>query len=199
VGPLHNLNYAPVGFIIDSSIANDVPPAEVFPFDTGALDKGLLAEDIHPNLSPFDLALEPALSSAQTLAALFFGDDRSYFNGEPKPDTPRVKRRPTDADIVAYERLVKRGANLSRDERATSIEFHFKKPLQIRGRAIAIILPQEFLDDEGIKTAIMDAKIVPMPYEFLPAYTVKECAGVFYQRAADFYNSEKSNYGWEWS
>ena len=198
-GPLHNLNFAPIGFLISPAVARERAPLEVFPFDTGALEHGLLAEDIHPDLTPFDLALEPVLDSAQRLAVLFFGSEKCYFQGRRSREAVTLRPRPTDADLIAYESLVTRGANLARDERATSIEFQFKESVSIRGKVLAIILPQDFLDDEETRRFLLDANVEPLPYEFIPDHSPKEYVGVFYREAAAFYERSKQKHGWDWA
>lgn len=191
-GPLHNLNFAPMCFIIDSSATSGWWPVEVFPFDTGALNEGILRQHVHKDLSPFDFALEPKVISAQRLAKTFFGGDKRYY--EVKPVTfPTFS--PTDAELVAYQSLVGRA---SVDERATSVELQFKDSLSIAGAVIAIILPQEFLDNAEVRKALKGKKIEPMPYVFIPDHSVKECVGNFYNLASQFYARRKSRYGWEW-
>lgn len=161
-GPLHNLNFAPVCFIIDSSVTRECCPVEVIPFDTGALRKGVLAGHVHGDLSPFDFALKREVASAQRLARLFFGDERAYYSGMYRPmSMPEPK--PTHAEIVAYASLIRSGSNKDRDERGTSIEFQFKDPLPLKGKILAIILPHDFLDVPEIRKAIRTNKIAPLP------------------------------------
>jgi hypothetical protein len=197
IGPLHNLNYAPVCFVLDAAIADQHGPDEVFSLDTGALNNGILADDVHSDLSPYDFALEPKVNSAQRLIRLFYGDEKSYFAGRSRVDLP--PHSPTDAEIVAYESLVRRGGNkMDRDERGTSVEFQFKNPLPIDGKLVGIILPQEFLDDPNILSKIKEKKISTRPYMFIPDHTVKEFVGVFYALANDIYRRKKKQYGWQW-
>lgn len=196
-GPLHNLNFAPVCFIIDSSATNECFPAEIFPFDTGALRRGVLADDIHEDLSPFDFALEPKVDSAQRLIRIFFGDDRTYYSGTYR-GMGITNFRPTDAEIVAYDSLIRRGGNKDRDERGTSVEFQFKGPLPVKGKVLAVILPQDFLDDPGLRKMMKARKIIALPYMFIPDHTVAEFVGVFYTLTDDFYTRRRKQYGWQW-
>jgi hypothetical protein len=196
-GPLHNLNFAPVCFIIDASATKGCCPTAIFPFDTGALNAGVLAEDVHEDLSPFDFALEPKVESAQRLVRIFFSDERSYFSGVYRPKTP-PQYGPSDAEIISYESLVRRGGNKDRDERGTSVEFQFKDPLPLKGKILAIILPQDFLDDTHITNAVQAKKITPLPYTFIPDHSVKEFVGVFYHLAESFYTRRHKRCGWQW-
>ncbi len=196
-GPLHNVTFAPVCFIIDASATKQCVPVEVFPFDTGALKRGVMAEDVHSDLSPFDFSLEPKVESAQRLVKIFFGNEKCYFlGGHQRPPAP--DHSPTDADIVAYESLVRRSGNMMRDERVTSVEFQFKYPLLIDGKVLAVILPQEFLDVPKIREAIRKKKISPLPYAFIPNHSVKEFVGVFYTLANGLYARKKKQCGWSW-
>jgi hypothetical protein len=196
-GPLHNLNYAPVCFIIDARATEHWTPTEVFPFDSGALKGGILAEDVHEDLSPFDFALEPKIDSAQRLARLFFGDERTYYTGTYRP-LNSTAFSPLDAEIIAYESLVRRGANLRRDERGTSIEMHFQNALPLKGKVLALILPQEFMDNAQIKKKIRSQKITPLPYRFIPDHAVAEFVGQFYNLADDYYSRMRRQHGWQW-
>lgn len=196
-GPLHNLNFAPVCFIIDASVTERCHPVEVFPFDTGALSAGVLAEDVHEDLSPFDFALDPKVESAQQLIRTFFSDDKTYYSGHYRPLNGNT-HGPTDAEIVAYESLVRRGGNRNCDERGTSVEFQFNKPLPLDGKILAIILPQDFLDDKEMRRSIKEKKITPLPYIFIPDHSVSEFVGVFYTLAADFYTRKCKHYDWQW-
>jgi hypothetical protein len=196
-GPLHNLNYAPVCFIIDAAVTASCHPVEVFPFDTGALQSGLLSDPVHTTLLPFDFALEPKVDSAQRLAKIFFGNDRAYYSGVPARDK-NVKPRPTESEIIAYNDLIKRGGNEQRDERGTSIELHFKDPMPLSGKALAIMMPQEFYDDPDIRKAIDASKITPLCYTFIPDHTVAGVRGQFYFMAEAFYKKYKKQRGWSW-
>lgn len=197
-GPLRNLNFAPVGFIVSPLVANNCALDEVIPLDTGAMKKGLLADEVHPDLGPYDFALEPSVDSARRIAALFFGSEKNYFHGKLDRSIARPSFQATDSEIVSYESLIQVGANLSRDERATSIELHFKQKVALDGNVLAIILPQDFLDIPAINAAIRSGGIVPLAYEFFPDHTVKECAGVFYRVASEFYSNYKAKFGWNW-
>lgn len=196
-GPLHNLNYAPVCFIIDAAVTAGCHPVEVFPFDTGALQSGLLSDPIHTSLSPFDFALEPRVDSARGLIRIFFGNERAYYSGIPVSEED-VKIRPTESEVLAYKDLIKRGGNRYRDERGTSIEFHFKDALPLEGKALAVMLPQEFCDDAEICEAIRAKKIALLPYMFTPDHTVAEVRGKFYFLAEEFYKKHKRRRGWSW-
>jgi hypothetical protein len=195
-GKLHNLNFAPVCFVIDASVADHHRPAEVIPFDTGALSHGILSGDVHGDLSPFDFALEQEVQSAQKLARLFFGDEKGYFAGRSRVDIPPYSK--TEAEILAYESLVRRGGNMGSDERGTSIEFQFKVSLPIDGKLVGIILPQEFLDDPVILKKIKEKRITVRSYEFIPDHSVKEFVGVFYTLANELYARKKKQHGWQW-
>lgn len=195
-GKLHNLNFAPVCFVIDASAAKQHGPDEVMPFDTGALSHGILSNDVHGDLSPFDFALEREVESAQKLSRLFFEDEKGYFAGRSRVNIPPYS--PTEAEIVAYESLVRRSGNMESDERGTSIEFQFKKPLPIDGKLIGIILPQEFLDDPTVLKKIKEKNITARPYMFIPDHSVKEFVGVFYTLAYELYGRKKKQHGWQW-
>jgi hypothetical protein len=196
-GPLHNINFAPVCFIVDASATLDCSPVAVFPFDTGALKSGRLQDEVHPDLSPFDFALEPRVDSAQRLVQIFFGDERTYYAGDYRK-AKACNYRPIDAEIVAYDSLIKRGGNKDRDERGTSIEFHFKDALPLFGKMLAIIMPQEFYDDVDVRREIDSKKIVPLLYPFIPDHSVSEVVGVFYTLAGEFYKRQKKRQGWPW-
>lgn len=197
-GPLHNLNFAPVGFLVDPNVVSDIHPVEVVALDTGALDGGLLWEVVHSDLKPLDFALDASVQSAQQIAKLFFGSDHNYFKGTRNFATASVQVKPTDAEVVAYVSLISRGSNLNYDERATSVELHFKDPIPVSGRVLAIILPQDFLDLVEVRKALRAKGVVPLPYEFMPDHTTKEVAGRFYEIAAKFYSRKRKSFGWDW-
>lgn len=197
-GPLHNLNFAPVGFLIDSMAAAAPRPVEVVALDTGALERELLWEAMHRDLSRQDFALDPSVRSAQSLAILGFGRERNYVSGTRDVVAAAIPQSPLDADVVAYRSVVSRGGNLDCDERATSIEVHFKDAIPVDGPVIAIILPEEFLDVPQIAEALKAKNVFPLPYQFNPDHTAKELAGTFYEKAAQYYSSQKCKYGWDW-
>ncbi len=186
-GPLYNLNFAPVGFLLDTSSLSNVHPVNVIALDSGALDGERLSEIVHSDLSAADFALDPSIKSAQQIATLFYGSGRNYFNGA-RTHAQSIPVNPTHAEVVAYSDLVARGSNREFDERATSIELHFKDTIPILGNVLAIILPQEFLDVAEIKDALKAAGVKPLPYAFMPDHTSKEVAGRFYEIASRFYS-----------
>jgi hypothetical protein len=196
-GSLNNLNFAPICFIVDASVANECTPVEIFPFDTGALKDGILSEHVHSGLNLFDFALEPKIASAQRLAKAFFGSDRNYYTVNPSL-SKKLTYLPTDAEVVAYDSLVKRTGRGPEDERGTSIEIQFKDRLQLTGKVLAVILPQEFLDVPAICTALTKEKIDPLPYPFILDHSVKEVVGVFYSMVSEYYTRKKKRQGWQW-
>jgi hypothetical protein len=87
---------------------------------------------------------------------------------------------------------------LTRDERATSVEFQFKDPLPLAGKILGIILPQDFLDVPQIKKLVKEKKIAFLFYTFIPDHSVEEFVGVFYVLADGLYARKKKQHGWQW-
>lgn len=75
-------SYAPVCFVMDAS---KVPIKHVFPFDTGAFKKRMLAQAFHRKmpLKSFELAAD--LRRPQQVVAKFFGSNADYYDCSVNP------------------------------------------------------------------------------------------------------------------
>ena len=160
VSPDTRFLYCPVCLVLKPNAVSAF--ARLFPFDSGALDKGLFDPPIAQNHRD-RYALGPAVLTAQRLVEAFFETNGAYFVGEPREFfTP-----PSGEDEVErYWQIVNAAGEAAFDERRSAIEIQSRDALALRDNLHAVIMPTGFLDEPAIRRAVVqDWRAVPITYD----------------------------------
>ena len=186
----HNL---PIVFIVDTEKLR--PLKRIFPFDSGAFDKGFYNGYFDSRCKIENFELPANLEVIKKLVDAFYGDNRDYLLGNHR-DIKTVG--PYDFEVEGLTRLIqdthtsKEGA-LNSDERSTSFEIQITQSLKLEEILLCVLLPQVLLDD----TATFDAIKAWKPPEIIPYHTLRNSssehlAGTIYTKVIDYYNTQ----GW---
>lgn len=176
--------FAPICLITNHTLVEN--SWRIMPFDSGALKHGDLTPPIHPSMTDtsFELLADP--QSPMKLIKLFFGSERSYFDGRPLPnvDFDRLENLPADA----YDRLIRNQSNTRLDDRVSAIEIQINQPIKLFNNIRAIILPHEFLDKQHVIDQIQSWRDVSIiPYNLPQSYRPGEIMGTIREKVRDHY------------
>jgi hypothetical protein len=125
-------------------------PYHLYPFDTGAAVEGRYDEAADPYVPLEDYELAPELSAAQRHISWQFGNNASYFDGDPKPglmgEMPHFKMV-----VRACLKIANLAATTSNrpDKRASAIEVAYDIHIRLKDHVRLVILPQQYLEDLG--------------------------------------------------
>ena len=125
-------------------------PHHVYPFDTGAVWKGLYDGAIDPTVWLDDYELERVAPAVKRHIKWAFGSNANYFDGEIKngigaslPHWQTVAR--SFFKIVATASI----ANDRPDRRASAVEVAYGENVKLAHNAWLVILPKQFLEHDG--------------------------------------------------
>jgi hypothetical protein len=153
----------PVVFVLDPA---EVPaPKYHFGFDTGAFMSGYIDDYLDPRMPLFDFYLEPDISMAARLVEFFFGDASNFLENSPKMDASV----PADNyELVSYQKMLIAGGRGSNklDDRVSTPELIFDKPISLKRAVKAIILPDPLSDAPEIGGRISKLGIRNEGYEW---------------------------------
>lgn len=157
--PTSLTHYLPILFILRENLANNV--RRVFPFDSGAFDRGFYSAHLHHNMTIGDFGLEAAASTPGKLITAFFGDPASYLRAEP---SEAVNLPPEQMEAVSYRSIIaSRDAN-SLDSRGAAIELQTAAPVSLANQVQAVILPAPFIEKGATVTKLKALGIQAIPY-----------------------------------
>jgi hypothetical protein len=157
--PTSLAHYLPILLILKANLARNV--RRMFPFDSGAFNRGFYATYLHHGMKIGDFGLEVAASTPGKLITAFFGDPSSYLRAEPRPalDLP-----PEQMEAVSFQSIVAaRDAN-SLDSRGAAIEIQSAEPVSLKEHVQAVILPAPFVERGSTATKLQALNIQPIPY-----------------------------------
>ncbi|MFT4053843.1 MAG: hypothetical protein QM681_05010 [Novosphingobium sp.] len=192
----HQLNRFPAVFVIRPEAAD--PPVHVFPFDTGAADAGVFADQADPFIPLEDYELEPTLAAAFGHIEWAFGSASDYFDGRLRPDilsdVPQFET--VTRGFVDVARMGRKGSN-QHDRRASAVEVAVDHDVDLKGNALLAILPKQFLEDECGSNGQVVARLaelgVPIEiYDWRPNTSPDE----FQETIADVARAWLSKGGW---
>ena len=129
-------------------------PKRIAPFDTGAFEKQLFKEYLHPQMNCDDFLLDPTLDMASRLVSKFYGSNQSYFNGEPlEIEIPAIE---FEAD--SYYNLINSNASTAYDDRNATVEIQSDSDLVLDSNTVLlIVMPTIFWQDPEFGKAIKEA------------------------------------------
>ncbi|WP_156385657.1 hypothetical protein [Devosia sp. Root685] len=183
----------PVAIILNSN--TDIgTPARVYPFDSGAFERGLYKTYFHDETILEDFELFSEQISSDKYISHFYSTKREYFGGTSRKNV----ELPFDGfEARGLHEMARAIADpgvdrdLPADERSSSVELQTRNAVSLSGNTLAVILPQQYLDTKGIAEAIasMGAKYIKT-YDVMRNMGSREISAVVYHIARDIYLSE---------
>lgn len=140
-------HYFPVCLLFKPTLSINV--RRVFPFDSGAFNRGFYAKYLHRNMKLGDFGLEADMTSPGKVVSLFFGSNAAYLTGK-VDDTPNLD--PSEFEAQSYTALLQAKDGNALDSRGSSIEVQTEADIEIAEAVSAIILPSTFADRRTGKT-----------------------------------------------
>jgi hypothetical protein len=178
--------YAPICFLVDPVFELEL--TALYPFDTGAFHKRLLAGAFHNEMKKEDFALEPNLDSPRKLIQLFFGSVDRYYSAKPRPS---VKIDPFDFEASSYHGLINDKLQNVYDDRISAIELHSKANFTLKGSTMAVVLPSNFLDRSaaagGVKAFLKEIEADALPYDYVPRMRTDNYTSQIYSIVKSYY------------
>lgn len=115
----------------------------IFPFDSGACDKGYYSAYLHKNMKLGDFALEPDHSTPGRMVSLFFGNVPAYLSARP---TTSNQFDPAEFEAASFEALINAKDSNSVDSRGSGIEIQSSEPIPLKDHVQAVVLPAAFAE-----------------------------------------------------
>lgn len=164
------------------------PLHRVHPFDTGAFSKGIYQANLHPKMNLKDFELTPSLQAVTEAVDVFYGTNAKYFRGNPKKN---VAVGAMDIEAEAFMSIISAPARSPADDRRSAIEIQIRRSVDLANvRVLAVILPEQLLDDPSIQQFIeIDLGAEPLGY-FCPHARPDEDVRAIMTEAKRFYESK---------
>ncbi len=140
----------PVSFILRSDFTEKIK--RITPFDTGAFQRGLYKDYIHPGMQVDNFFLTPNKEAIKKTISYFFDTNEAYFMGRA---TNNILYDPIDFEIESYYNLIKGVAQSAVDDRKATIEVQLECDFRLTFSSVeAVILPQNFLSSKVVEDTI---------------------------------------------
>lgn len=170
------------------------PLVRVFPFDTGAFEKGLYSRFFHPDTELADFELGSTYEQALKYLSFFYQNAKEYFLGA---SGKNVEIPFNQFETTGLHELARAPADptadsrIPADERASSIEIQFSGSLSLAGNTLAVIIPQQYLDIPQVSEALKDINPKYLKtYEVFSKMGSREIAGIIYEITRQIYLEE---------
>lgn len=118
----------------------------IFPFDSGAFDRGFYDKYLHQKMVLGDFALDADISTPGRVITRFFGDVPNYLRGTPSSSQEGLD--PSSFEAFSYIGLISAKDSNLLDSRSSSIELQTSEALDITFCVEAVILPAPFCEGE---------------------------------------------------
>ncbi len=149
--PIKDIAFCPVCFVFRPQAMLSI--TRVYPFDTGASQRGLYEPEVLTSKALVAYAVRSAIESAQRIIECFFETNESYLGNQARPG---LLFGPEEGDPEAYYKLIRGGGDPECDDRKSAVEIQINQPAKLCGDLMAVVLPNSFLDDPPIRKALMD-------------------------------------------
>lgn len=179
---VHQIGYCPICFILKPNAR--VRIARVFPFDSGAVSSGRVADFIRADTCS-DYRLRKSLRAARLMVKVFYKDNDRYLLGDVRG---RVEGGPIDGLVRQYLALLKNKSTDASDDRRSAIEIQTKDDIDLRTDLLAIVLPASLLDEDYVRQAIFRKwGVLAITYPTFAATSPTEYAPVIRDRVVEFF------------
>jgi hypothetical protein len=159
--PILDVAYCPLCFVFKPQRPFKI--ARMYPFDTGASQKGLYEPEIVRSNAIIKYTVAAAIESARQIIQRFFQTNENYLASRPSIG---LTFSPGEVDVEAYYKLVTGGGTLECDDRRSAIEIQIKENIDLRDHLMAVVMPTHFLDDASLrKTLIEEWCAHPLTYD----------------------------------
>ncbi len=149
--PHSNPAFLPVCIMLKPDAAKS--PKRIAPFDTGAFSSGLFDDHIHPSMKREDFLLDNNYGMPARLVKLFYGSNSGYINGTPT----NISIPPLEFEALSYYRLISQTGKTLYDDRRATVEIQCDQDIDLKpGNVLLIVLPSIFLDDDQVRTTIVE-------------------------------------------
>jgi hypothetical protein len=150
--PVRDVSFYPICFVFKPG-ALFGHAKRLYPFDTGASQKGLFEPDVKTSDALVTYELLAAAEIARRIVRCFFDLDQDYLSGKPKDG---MTFDPADGDVDSYYRLIRGGGAAECDDRCSAIEVQVGNDLDLHLPILmAVVLPTHFLDDPVLRNTIL--------------------------------------------
>jgi hypothetical protein len=123
-------------------------PKRLFPFDTGAMHRGLFSEHLHPRMTIASFEVYPDIREARKIVEIFYGNNFNYYMGKALSG----KSFPVlEMEAQCYYSLLQHTALDETDDRKGSVEVQFTQNIPLtHENVMAVVMPEPFWDDNEI-------------------------------------------------
>ncbi len=183
--PSRDVSYCPVCFVFRPPHSRAIK--RLYPFDTGASEKGFYEPEIPAANGLADYSLQTVIDRAQRIVHAFFETNENYMR--PRPRTG-LCFAPEDVDAEAYHKLISTGGNPECDDRKSAVEVQLAGAVDLRDQLLAVALPTSFLDDEDFRRTLMtEWRAHPLTYSADVGTRPTECHGLVRKLIKDYYET----------
>lgn len=147
----------------------------IFPFDTGACFEKMYETWLHDRMKVMEFCLGDIIESAQKNISRFFNSNENYIDGKA---TAKIDVDPAEFEIANFHSMINNVGDTKVDNRKSSIEIQFDKPIELsKSKILGVIVPETLMSSELLKSLVEPHNIKPTPYELSDGST-SECDGV---------------------
>lgn len=169
-----------------------IPPSKrIYPFDTGAFERGLYSTYFHKESILEDFELTNTSSSPVSYISHFYTSIREYYNGATRKNVDLPFDGFEARGLLELARAIpdpSAPSTLAPDQRSSSVEVQIQSPVKLTGNTLAIVLPQQYLDEPSVSTAIdeIDPTYVKT-YDVMKNMGTREIAAIIFHVVRDVY------------
>jgi len=121
------------------------------PFDSGALERGLYKEHVHPKLKRENFEIPPPIENLRHVISFFFGSNQNYIAGKGRGGRAV---RPTQFELAALDRMISSSGLSASDSRRMTCEVQMNRKVQLDSASLrGLIAPSVFADEPYFQTA----------------------------------------------
>lgn len=164
----------------------------IFPFDSGAFDRGVYEEFFAKQSKIDDFAVTPNLDSARKVVSAFYSNNMEYITGGTRKNVEIGRRQFEVQGVYELMRLpgvmMLDGSNRVRDDRSTAIEIQVDQEIVFKDNLIAVIIPRTYLDDDEILKVLKEWNVEHIKtYSTINNVPGETWVGQLYARTIDLY------------
>jgi hypothetical protein len=183
--PIKDVGYCPLSFVFKPDRKFSI--ARMYPFDTGASQKGLYEPEIKANQALQKYHVAAVIESAQKIVHRFFETNDNYLACKPRIG---LAFNPTEVDAEAYYKLVKGGGQPECDDRRSAIEVQIADKVSLREHLMAVVMPTNFLEDTDLRRTLFDEwHAHPLTYDADMGMRPTEFHGNIREMIREYYES----------
>jgi hypothetical protein len=176
--------YCPVCFVLkpDSRLAL----TRVFPFDTGAFQKGHYEPQVPAGRTLNDFSVPGVIDSARQIVDAFFETNSNYLASKTRSG---LTFTPNEPDAAAYYHLANGGGRQDCDDRRSTVEIQCTASANLRETLMAVVMPTHFLDDPQLRRTLLDDwRAHPLTYDVDQGMRPTEFHGIIRKLIRDYYH-----------